>query len=97
LDITASPPQTQEAEAAGRPGILPTFFSKPSLSRCIPITLVVGTIISLVNQAAILFSGHATMSTWLRLASNYTTPFIVSSAGYFASQRAMWHARHTGP
>ncbi len=79
------------AEAAEpRPRLLATVFARPSLSKCIPIALLVGTLLSLVNQGAIIFAGDARPATWLRVAVNYLVPFCVSSAGFLASQRAVW-------
>jgi hypothetical protein len=65
-------------------------LSKPSLSRCIPIALVVGTLLSLINQGTVLLDGQATKATWVRVALNYLVPFCVSSAGFFSSQRSVW-------
>jgi len=91
--------QTQ-VEAAGRsspPRLLRVVFSRPSLSRCIPIALFVGTVLSLVNQGSVIFGGHATATTWIRVGVNYLVPFCVSSSGFFASQRATWRAAISGP
>jgi hypothetical protein len=57
-------------------------FSRASLSRCIPIALVVGTILSLINQASVIFGGHATDATWIRVGMNYVVPFCVSSTDF---------------
>jgi len=73
--------------------VLATVFSRASLARCIPIALVVGTLLSLVNQGSVLVSGTATAATWLRVAVNYVVPFCVSSAGFYGSRRAMWRER----
>jgi len=43
---------------------------------------VVGTVLSLVNQGSIILKGHATMSTWVRVAVNYVVPYLVSSIGW---------------
>jgi hypothetical protein len=76
---------------------VPTFFatvvSRPSLSRCIPIASLVGTVLSAVNQGSVILGGKASMVTWIRVATNYLTPFIVSSSGFFASQRSVWRSK----
>src|SRR5947208_1255182 len=87
--------QVEAADAGGPspPRLLRVVFSKSSLSKCIPIALVVGTILSLINQGSVIFGGHATDATWLRVGLNYVVPFCVSSSGFYASQRAMWRSR----
>jgi hypothetical protein len=71
---------------------LATVFSQPSLARCIPIALLVGTLLSLINQGTVMFAGDATVATWLRVGMNFVIPFCVSSAGFLASQRAAWRS-----
>jgi hypothetical protein len=51
---------------------------------------LVGTLLSVINQGAILLGGQATEATWVRVALNYVVPFCVSSAGFFFSQRSVW-------
>ncbi len=53
----------------------------------LPVTVVVGTVLSSVNQGAIVFSGEATTSTWIRVGANYLVPFLVSSYGYLTARR----------
>jgi len=48
---------------------------------------VVGTLLSLVNEGATLSSGHIDVSSWLRIATNYVVPFLVSSIGYLSPFR----------
>jgi hypothetical protein len=87
--------RAQEAvpEPAPPPRLLAVVLSRPSLSRCVPIALFVGTVLSLINQGSIIFGGHASDATWIRVGMNFVVPFCVSSSGFFASQRAMWRAR----
>ena len=47
----------------------------------------VGTILTLVNQGAIIVGGDATLITWLRVVVNFVVPFLVSSVGYLAPFR----------
>jgi len=68
------------------------MFSRRSLSRCVPIAVVVGTLLSLVNQGGVILAGDARLVTWARVGFNYLVPFCVSSAGFFASQRAVWRS-----
>ena len=49
--------------------------------------LVVGTILSLVNQGSVVAGGLATPATWVRIAINYVIPFCVASFGYLMACR----------
>jgi hypothetical protein len=63
-------------------------FRRDILRRTIPIALAVGTVLSLVNQAHVVVRGDAGVATWLRVATNYVIPFVVSSLGVIAATRA---------
>lgn len=52
------------------------------------IALIVGTLLSTVNQAAVITGGHASTATWLQVAFNHAVPFVVASMGYLAARRA---------
>ena len=52
--------------AQARPRLLATVFSGASLRRCIPIALLVGTVLSLVNQGSVIASGEAGPATAAR-------------------------------
>jgi hypothetical protein len=54
---------------------------------CARVALVVGTILTLVNQGSVILGGDATPATWVRVGVNYLVPFIVSSIGYLAPFR----------
>jgi hypothetical protein len=58
------------------------------LRRTVRIALVVGTILTLINQADVIAGGDATTVTWLRAGANYLVPFIVSNLGLLAGKRA---------
>jgi hypothetical protein len=64
------------------------WFAPPTLRKTIKIALVVGTLLSLINQGSVIFGGHATVVTWLRVGLNYLVPFCVSSLGYLSATRA---------
>ena len=53
----------------------------------VSVSLVVGTLLSAVNQGSTLLAGHAGTATWLRIGTNYVVPFVVSSIGYLAPAR----------
>lgn len=52
-----------------------------------PVALVVGTILTAINQGTVIANGDLTWALWARVAANYTVPFVVSSTGYLAAGR----------
>jgi hypothetical protein len=67
------------------------------LQRTLRIALVVGTILTLINQADVIAGGDATGFTWLKVAANFVVPFIVSNLGLLAGKRAESERETTGP
>jgi hypothetical protein len=63
-------------------------FRREHLRRTLQIALVVGTILTLINQADVIVGGDATAITWVKAALNYCVPFIVSNLGLLAGKRA---------
>jgi len=51
------------------------------------VALVVGTILSTVNQGTIIANGDAVATTWVRVAVNYMVPYTVASIGYLSPFR----------
>ncbi len=51
------------------------------------VSLIVGTLLSAVNQGSVIIGGHATAVTAVRIAVNYLVPFTVASIGYLAPFR----------
>jgi hypothetical protein len=58
------------------------------LRRTIMIALVVGTILTAINQLDVILRGDATAFTWLKCGLNYCVPFVVSNLGLLAGKRA---------
>jgi hypothetical protein len=54
----------------------------------IKIALVVGTILTTINQLDVILRGDATAITWLKCGLNYCVPFVVSNLGLLAGKRA---------
>lgn len=52
-----------------------------------PVALVVGTILSAVNQGHLVWAGEAGTGTWVRVAVNFVVPFCVASIGFLAARR----------
>lgn len=57
------------------------------------VALVVGTLLSALNQGSVILAGDAAWPTWTRVAVNYLVPFVVASIGYLAGCRT--EPRHT--
>jgi hypothetical protein len=51
------------------------------------VALVVGTLLTVVNQGEIIWHGEQTAMTWLRVVFNYAIPYVVASIGYLAPLR----------
>jgi hypothetical protein len=58
-----------------------------NLRRTVRIALVVGVILTLINQGSVIADGHATAATWVRCVLNFIVPFLVSNAGLLAARR----------
>ena len=52
------------------------------------VAAVVGTLLTVVNQAGIILGGEATWVTAIRVMFNYLIPYVVASIGYLAPFRA---------
>jgi hypothetical protein len=57
------------------------------LRRTLFIALVVGTVLTSVNQLDVILRGHATAVTALKCGFNYLVPFIVSNLGLLSGRR----------
>ena len=51
------------------------------------VSVVVGTLLSAVNQGSVIISGHVSAVALIRIATNFVVPFFVSSVGYLAPSR----------
>lgn len=65
-----------------------TCLRREHLRRTIKIALVVGTILTAINQADVILGGDATLLTWVKTGLNYCVPFIVANLGLLAGRRA---------
>jgi type III secretory pathway component EscS len=55
---------------------------------CLPIALVVGTVLSLVNQADVIVRGGLDFGILLKIVINFLIPFLTSSTGALLAFRA---------
>jgi hypothetical protein len=63
-------------------------FRPEHLRRTIKIAVVVGTILTLINQLDVIVKGNADTLTWVKCGLNYVVPFVVSNLGLLAGKRA---------
>jgi hypothetical protein len=52
----------------------------------VPVAVVVGTVLSAVNQGHLLLDG-GDAATWIRVAINYLVPYCVASVGFLSARR----------
>jgi hypothetical protein len=63
-------------------------FRREHLRRTVKIALIVGTLLTAINQLDIIVKGSADALTWVKCGLNYCVPFIVSNLGLLAGKRA---------
>jgi hypothetical protein len=61
-------------------------LGRRNLRRTLRIALVVGIVLTAINQSTVIASGHATTLTWMRCALNFLVPFLVSNAGLLSGR-----------
>jgi hypothetical protein len=64
------------------------FWRGATFSTAAPVAIVVGTLLSLVNQLQVVLDGDATWATWVRIVVNYAVPYLVASIGFLSACRA---------
>jgi hypothetical protein len=62
-------------------------MQRRNLRRTLSIALVVGVVLTAINQGGVISSGHATTATWIRCVLNFVVPFLVSNAGLLSARR----------
>jgi len=63
------------------------YCAKPArLRRTAMIALVVGTILTLLNQGDVILGGNASGATAVKAALNYVVPFVVSNLGMLSGR-----------
>jgi hypothetical protein len=51
------------------------------------IAIVVGTVLSAVNQGHLILAGQVAPDMWVRILVNYAVPFVVASVGFLSACR----------
>lgn len=58
------------------------------LRRTLMVAVVVGILLSVINQGSVVADGEATAATWLRVVANFVIPFLVSNVGALSAARS---------
>jgi hypothetical protein len=58
------------------------------LRRTLRIALVVGIVLTSINQLDVIVRGDATTITWIKCGLNFVVPFIVSNLGLLSGRRS---------
>lgn len=77
----------------GRPGLPPRArealrycLQRPHLRRTVRIALIVGIVLTAINQLDMIVSGDATTTTWIKCGLNFLVPFVVSNLGLLSGR-----------
>ena len=62
--------------------------TRAAVRRCARIALVVGTLLSVVNQGDVILNGDISAAVAAKIVVNFLVPFCVSSLGYITALRA---------
>jgi hypothetical protein len=57
------------------------------LRRTVRIALVVGVVLTAINQLDVIVSGDASGLTWVKCGLNFVVPFVVSNLGLLSGRR----------
>ena len=58
------------------------------LRRTVTIALIVGIVLTSINQLDVILAGDATPWTWVKCAMNFLVPFLVSNLGLLSDRRS---------
>lgn len=54
-------------------------LDRRNLIQCVAAAALVGSILFFINQADVVLSGRATVSTWVKIGLSYLVPLVVSN------------------
>ena len=63
-------------------------FRREHLRKTLKIALVVGLVLTVINQGDVFVGGDAVAGTWVKTGLNFCVPFVVSNLGLLAGKRA---------
>jgi hypothetical protein len=82
--MTAEP----AAATGGWRGALAYCGRREHLRRTVRIALVVGIVLTAINQLDVILGGDATAGTWVKSGLNFVVPFVVSNLGLLSGRRS---------
>jgi hypothetical protein len=69
------------------PEAIKLLLSGATIPTAVPVALVVGSILSVINQSNVILKGAATTLTWFQISMNFVVPFCVSSYSFLMACR----------
>lgn len=79
---------SQDAPSWSRPTEAVLLFLRgATASTAWRVALLVGALLSAVNQGTVVLDGAATTATWVRIAFNFVVPYVVASIGFLSACR----------
>lgn len=88
VDEPGASDRVPQAASAGTPALRSRlrmaldYCGQPQhLRRTLRIALVVGLLLTAINQLDVILGGHATTATWIKCGLNFVVPFVVSNLG----------------
>ena len=88
---TPTAPPAQNARAGPERGLgaaIAYCRRREHLARTLRIALVVGIVLTSINQLDVTLRGDATAVTWVKCGMNFVVPFIVSNLGLLSGRRS---------
>lgn len=70
----------------GVPEALRYCGRREHLRRTVPIAIVVGSVLTAINQLDVILGGGATAATWVKSGANFLVPFVVSNLGLLSGR-----------
>ena len=61
-------------------------MQRNQLRRTVPVALVVGLVLTSINQLDVILAGDATGATWLKCGLNFVVPFLVINFGLLSDR-----------
>lgn len=63
------------------------YCARPEhLRRTVRIAIVVGLLLTVINQLDVILRGDATAATWVKCGLNFVVPFVVSNLGLLSGR-----------
>lgn len=77
---------TEPGDRSGMRAALAYCRRPEHLRRTLRIALVVGLVLTAINQLDVILAGDATVFTWVKCGLNFVVPFVVSNLGLLSGR-----------